>query len=150
MELLLNEIQKLINLDMNKILASVFSDKSLQTEILDRIRYTQLEKEGVSEENVIIGYYSPYTEQINPEKKAGTHYTLKDTGAFFASFTMQVFETYIVINADGEKTDIYGNTKDLFVVYNDRGNLIGLTDESMEWLIEKIIPMINERIETIL
>jgi len=145
MELLLNEIQKLSRLDINKILYQVFSDKGLQKDIITTIQQKQLFQEGVSEENIIIGYYSPYTEQINPSKKAYTHYTLYDTGAFYDSFKIYVNADSFVIDADGDKGD-----KNLFEVYNKAGNLLGLTPENMEWLIETIIPKINERIRAML
>lgn len=150
MELLLDEIKKLASIDLNKIFAEVFSDAELQKDILNKVRYDQLFGHGVSEENIVIGYYSPYTESIKPEKKANTHYTLLDTGEFYESFKIYVNPTFFIIDADGEKTDEFGNTKNLFEVYNDKGNLIGLTAENMEWMINRIIPMINERIESIL
>jgi hypothetical protein len=141
MELLLEEIQKLMNLDMNKIFMEVFSDTMLQEEIIYQIQYVQLFKEGVTEDNVVLGYYSPYTESLNPEKRAGTHYTLLDTGAFYESMRITVSDTYFIIDADGQKDD-----KNLFEVYNERGNILGLTENSWEWLIEKITPMVSEGI----
>ena len=141
MELLLEEIQKLLNLDMNKIFFEVFSDPMLQEEIIYKIQYEQLFKEGVTEENVVLGYYSPYTQSLNPEKRAGTHYTLLDTGAFYESMHITVSDTYFLIDADGQKED-----KNLFEVYNERGNLLGLTETNMEWLIERIQEPVSERI----
>ena len=152
MELLLQEIQKLSKiLDINKILADVFSDSELQLNIIDKIRYDQLFKDGVSEENVRLGSYSPYTIQIKESKgQPYDHITLKDTGDFYNSMKIAVFDTYILINAEGEKTDESGETKDLFVVYNYAGNLLGLTDTNMDWLIKRIKTPIIERIEAAL
>jgi len=151
MELLLNEINKLLSLDMNKVLADVFSDKDLQKQILDKIRDDQLYEKGVSEENKIIGYYSPYTKNVKiAEGQRYDHITLKDTGYFYNSFVIHVNPTFIIIDADDEKTDEAGNTKYLFEVYNDRGNIVGLTSENMDWLTETLTPLINDRIENIL
>lgn len=146
MEALLNEIKSLKKrLDLNKILVEVFSDERLKREIIDRVRYVQLFRQGVDEANVIIGTYSPYTERINPAKKAGTHYTLLDTGAFYGSFRILVGDTYFIIDADGDKED--GN---IFVRFDTGNNLIGLTEENIEWLKKKLIPLINAKIETVL
>jgi hypothetical protein len=52
--------------------------------ILELIRQKQLWEKGVDKFNEIIGLYSPVTESIYPEKVAGTHYTLKDSGFFLS------------------------------------------------------------------
>ncbi len=148
MELLLDEINKLANLDINRILADIFSDIGLQKEILDRIRNDQWNEQGVSESNVIIGVYSPYTEKINPNKKAKTPYTLHDTGELSDSLKIDVdeFEKCITIDVDGERN--------IEIVYKfddkARSNILGLTEENIIWLIDKITPLINEAIEAIL
>ena len=146
MEALLIEVRKLRRkLDINKILVKIFSDPKFQLQIINKVRYGQLYKEGVSEDNVVIGTYSPYTEKINPAKKAGTPYTLLDTGEFYASFRILLGDTYFIIDADGDKGE-----EDLFIKFNFAGNLIGLTDANMDWLIEMLKPKINEQIENIL
>ena len=138
MEAILIELQKLRKININVILFNIISKSDIQTFIKNLIRIDQLFKEGVSEENVIIGYYSPYTESLYPDKKAGTHYTLKLTGAFYNSFTISPNETFMVIDADGDK----GNGKNLFEIYNDSGNFLGLTETSMEKLQKYLIPLI--------
>ena len=106
--------------------------------IIDLIQKEQLKGKGVNENNKIIGYYSERTEQINPKKKAGTHYTLEDTGKFFKSFFIRVGATYIEIDANALKIDeVTGETTDLFKEYGD--GIIGLTDESKTKLANKIV-----------
>ena len=142
MEALLDRIQKLRKVDINKVLFNILSRQEIQTDIKNLIRIDQLFKEGVSEDNVIIGTYSPFTEKLYPDKKAGTHYTLKLTGTFYKSFRINVNEYDFIIDADGEKER--GN---LFEIYNDRGNLLGLTEKSKEKLNKKLIPLIQAEYE---
>jgi len=65
-------------------------DQKTQKKILDWIRNDQLQK-GLDEDNDVIGLYSEWTEKINPEKVAGTPYTLEDTGEFYRSLFVTVF-----------------------------------------------------------
>jgi len=143
MEILLQRIEKLksILLDINKIIFQILSDKRLQDWILLMIKKDQLFDKGVSEENIVLGYYSPVTESINPNKKAGTHFTLLDTGAFFDSFVLNLNAHDFIINADGEKED-----RNLFEVFNDKGNILGLTEDNLQKLIENLKPKIVNQI----
>lgn len=107
-----------------------FDDVDFRTSILDLIRQDQLFEKGIDSDGDIIGYYSEFTEMMNPEKRAGEPYTLKDTGAFYASMMIYIYENYIEIDADPEKTNADGETENLFYKYGE--NIIGLTDENME------------------
>jgi hypothetical protein len=142
MEILINRLQNFKNININKILFEIFSKPEIQTFLKDLIRIEQLFKEGVSEDNVIIGYYSAFTESLHPEKKEGTHYTLRLTGSFYNSFKISVNLDNIIIDADGEKDD----GRNLFEIYNKSGNLLGLTAESKEKLNNKLIPLILAKI----
>lgn len=112
-------------------------DAGLQEWILNLVREEQLFKKGVDEDNEIIGTYSEWTEMMNPEKVAGTHYTLKDTGEFFATFSITIFPTYFEINANPIKTNSDGETENLFYKYGE--GILGLTNESKEKLCREII-----------
>lgn len=144
MEILLNRTEKLKSIlkDIDKIIFQILSDKILQKWIMDLVRKKQLFEQGVSEENIVLGYYSPVTESINPNKKAGTHYTLLDTGAFFDSFVINLNATDFIINADGEKD----NGVNLFEKFNKYGNILGLTEENMQILINNLKPKIINQI----
>ena len=122
----------------------IFSDKELQEIILDYIRWDQLYAEGVDEDNEVIGTYSEFTEWINPEKTAGTPYTLYDTGDFYNSMIIRVFRKEIEIDADAIKTDESGETTDLFNEYGI--GIVGLTEQSKTKLIEELKERYNREL----
>lgn len=105
----------------------VFSDVRFQKWILDLIRKDQLFEAGVDENGEIIGFYSPTTEAINPTKKAGTHYTLFDTGDFYKSMVIYLGTNFFDIEADPIK-----DNENLFEKYGE--GIIGLTENSREKL----------------
>lgn len=99
----------------------------VQRHILDWIRDDQLRNQGVNADNEIIGVYSEFTEALNPEKVAGTPYTLFDTGEFYRSMYIVVLKDAIVFEADPIKGD-----DNLFEKYGN--NIIGLTQENKQKL----------------
>jgi hypothetical protein len=105
-------------------------DQQLKNDIVSWIQKDQLQQ-GIDEDGDIIGLYSEWTEMLNPEKIAGTPYTLDDTGDFYRSMYVVVLKDSIVIEAD----PIKGNDN-LFFKYGD--GIIGLTEESMGKLQEEI------------
>ena len=119
------------------IWVSVLKRPSLRTFILDLVREDQLLEQGIDEDGDVIGTYSEYTEIINPEKVAGSHYTLKDTGEFFDSFYIDVFPSYFEINANHIKTDDDGETTNLFYEYGE--GIMGLTTKSLDKLSREIL-----------
>ena len=112
------------------IFRQVMSDKELQKYILDLIRIEQLLERGEDSGGDILGYYSEYTEMLNPEKIAGTPYTLKDTGAFYDSFLIYIYKNYFEIDADPIKTDENGQETNLFFEFGE--NIIGLNEQNLE------------------
>jgi len=132
--------QKLRRVEMlynSVIWLATFQDPSLRTWVLDLVREDQLFDQGIDEDGDVIGYYSEWTEMINPEKVAGTHYTLKDTGEFFNSFVLRIYPGYFEIDANPIKRNEQGETENLFYKYTE--SIIGLTDESKEKLGREII-----------
>lgn len=104
-------------------------DPFLRKQILRWIQQDQLFKEGIDEDGDVIGYYSEFTEAINPSKVAGSHFTLFDTGEFYASMYIAVNTNYIEVVADPIKIDDRtGETTNLFNEYGE--GIIGLTDEN--------------------
>lgn len=86
------------------------------------------------------GVYSALTETISGgKKKAGDPYTLEDTGAFYKSFKITPEKTAIVIDANPTK-----ETTDLFKEYGE--NILGLTDENLQLLINELIPKLQNSI----
>lgn len=111
-------------------------DAKLKKQILDWIRNDQLQN-GINEDEDIIGLYSMWTEAINPIKKAGTPYTLYDTGEFYKSLFIDVLSEEFIIDGDGfkEGEGTKENT-DLFEEYGD--GIVGLTEENKDKLAEEL------------
>lgn len=106
---------------------------SFSVDVKDQVIYfiqkEQLFDEGVDGNNQVIGYYKPFTEQLNPLKIAGEHYTLFDTGEFYKSMYIVVLQDSFIVEANGDKSG-----ENLFLKYGD--DIIGLTELSKEKLAE--------------
>ena len=100
------------------------------------IQQDQLFKEGIDEDGDIIGTYSEWTEMLNPDKVAGSHYTLFDTGAFYESMQIVVLNDSFVVEAQPIKIDEDGKQTNLFEKYGE--GIVGLTDENKEKLAIEI------------
>jgi hypothetical protein len=98
--------------------------------ILELIRQKQLWEKGVDKFNEIIGLYSPVTESINPEKVAGTPFTLKDSGFFYRSMFITVLKDSILIEADAK--DMEGQR------WWKEQNILGLTEQNMNIYVENL------------
>lgn len=107
-------------------------DKETQDYILSLIKIDQLLGQGIDKDGNVIGVYSEATEAINPEKVAGTPYTLLDTGEFYRSMFISVFNDMIEINADPVKSP----EDNLFELYGT--GIIGLTEANKQKLIELV------------
>lgn len=115
----------------------VTNDTQFKLWILDTIRNDQLFKQGIDGDGDVIGYYSAFTEMLNPQKREGEHYTLFDSGDFYRSMLVYIGKKYIDIDADPIKTDERtGETENLFFKYGE--NIIALTNENMAILRQKI------------
>lgn len=101
-----------------------------KNQIIEWIQKDQLTNKGVDKFGEVIGYYSFATELITKgKKKFNAHYTLFDTGDFYRSMYVAVFQTEIVINANANK-----GKDNLFRKFGD--GIIGLTDENFNKLKE--------------
>ena len=116
---------------------SIFLNETFRTWVKDLVREDQLFDQGIDEDGDVIGYYSEWTEMMNPEKVAGTHYTLKDTGEFFESFYLTIYPDYFEINANPIKVNEDGETENLFYKYTEA--IMGLTSESKDKLGREIL-----------
>lgn len=128
-----------------EILVEVYDAREVEEAILDLNRINQLFEQGINADGGIIGFYSETTEFLNPSKKAGEPYTLKDTGAFYESFSL-------FIKKDGsftiEANEIKPNGVDLFEKFGE--NILGLTDESRIKLAELITPLFIQKTRELL
>ena len=129
-------LNKLRTLGTQSIWFKVFQDKTLSKMILEMIQQDQLFKQGIDEDGDIIGLYSEWTEMLNPDKVAGTPYTLFDTGAFYQSMRIVVLSDSFVVEAQPVKIDEDGKQTNLFEKYGE--GIIGLTDENKEKLAVEI------------
>jgi hypothetical protein len=80
-------------------------DDRIKKLIVRLITDEQLNKRGIDKFEQIIGLYSEFTEMINPEKVAGTPFTLKDSGEFYRSMFVEVLKDEILINAETTKME---------------------------------------------
>lgn len=101
--------------------------------VLDLIRINQLFDKGEDKDGNIIGVYSEYTEILNPDKIAGTHYTLKDTGYFFGSLFIDDWMSgeRVIIDGDGDKGD-----DDLFEKFGE--GIIGINQDNLSLVRQEI------------
>jgi len=84
------------------------------------------------------GGYSPYTISQKRLKNLPTdRITLLQTGDFYASFRVNVHDDHFTITADTIK-----NGDDLRARWGD--DILGLTEDSIAFLIEEILPEFNE------
>lgn len=112
------------------IFKKVLDVPSIKRKIIELNTERQLGDEGINALGRIIGLYSYATEFLSEgRKKAGDPFTLNDTGAFWASFEVQVYKGRITIEADGQKDD--GDILDKYGI-----DVLGLTDENLQILIE--------------
>jgi len=100
--------------------------------IITMIQRKQLFEQGVDKFGNVIGEYSYATEVISRgEKQQGDHYTLEDSGEFYRSMFVVVYNDLFEINANAKKDD-----DNLFDLYGT--GIIGLTKENMDILVQKI------------
>lgn len=141
-------IKDVKKLNMEQIFRSVMEQKTMQEFVFDIIRIEQLFERGIDGNDDVLGFYSVFTEMINPEKIAGTPYTLKDTGAFYESFTMYIYKNYFEIDADPIKKDTNGEETNLFDEYGI--DILGITQENLEKVRQRIKDEYNREIRRVL
>jgi hypothetical protein len=145
-------IKKVESLNINFFINTILKDSKIQGFILDLNRENQLFNQGIDANKKklktfgasITGkeVYAAKTILIKEAKGQPTdRVTLKDTGAFYESFKIIINEMDFEISANTMKdgTDLM-----------DYGEILGLTDESLQLLIEKIkaliVPMVLNRV----
>jgi hypothetical protein len=152
MNLMQTELGRLLNrsrtLSTRYLWQLVFRDVRLRKMVLRWIQEDQLRKQGIDEDGDVIGEYSEFTEMINPEKVAGTHYTLFDTGEFYESMKIVVLNDSIVIEANANKVNEDGETENLFQKYGE--GIIGLTTENKQKLATEITRRFRIELERLL
>ena len=136
------------NLKEEYLWRKVFNDQIFRTWVLDLIRQDQLFKKGIDGDGDIIGTYSEYTEMMNPEKVAGTPFTLFDTGEFYKSFILYIYKNYVEVDANPIKINDKGEKENLFWKYGE--NIIALTDESLAKLRTEFLARFTNELKELL
>lgn len=129
-------------LDEGRIIFEILkTDRELQDRILDLNRMDQLFNKGIDSTGKLLsdigGNYSPFTIEVKKGKGLPfAHVTLFDTGEFYDSFELMVTQTFIDITANPIKDDT-----NLFTEWGK--DILGLTEESKEILLDLLIPKIQ-------
>lgn len=128
------QFEKLKKIDQRQMWYDSLLEKEVQDFILFLIQYGQLFTRGIDANERVIGTYSELTEQISPEKKQGSPYTLHDTGAFFKSMFIEPSLDGFVIDGDGNKVGgalqrgkVVQQAVNLFELHGD--DIVGLTED---------------------
>jgi hypothetical protein len=131
--------------DLNKIVKKILSDKDLKEEIIRMNTYDQLYEEGIDSEGLTLGNYSLAARArkriagyFGRDTRAD-HITLRDTGKFYDSFKVILYEDYFVIRANTEKEDV-----DLAEKWGKK--ILGLTDENLGYVIAEVKKGITKEI----
>lgn len=150
-ESLFDLTRKVKTLNEVRFAVEIFQDNDIQRFILRANRIDQL-VHGLDSNNEIIGVYSPTTdissegltfnfEGVRVEKIAGEPYNFIDSGQFFNSFE-------VLVSSDGsfeiEADDSSGKDTPLTKKYGK--DILGLTDDNKNELVEKIIQLFIEKI----
>lgn len=139
----LNRVKKLNPERISRILFD--SVREIENQIIELNTKGQLFKGTDSEGNRLYNkrtkssVYSSLTEVISGgKKKAGTPYTLEDTGDFYKGFFINIEKDKAVIGSKDSKTAL---------LEADYGEIFGLTDKNLKAVIqEKILPLLQKEI----
>jgi len=136
------KIEVLQKLNEIKVLHSILRDKEFQQFVLDLNRENQLFDEGIDANSRALaeigGGYSGLTKAIKKQKgQPFNRVTLKDTGDFYASFKLKTTKEGFDIVADTLKES--GDLRERW-----GKDILGLTDESKNELVFRLIPLIHE------
>lgn len=135
---------------LNTFCVTIWKMEEVERIILSYNRIDQLTK-GLNSDGEIIGVYSPITDAMSQnitfsfdgrsyEKIAGEPYNFIDSGKMFRSMTVMVMPDGFAIEGDTDKED-----KD----WQDY-NVLGLTDENKNRLVEAILPLVQKEARRLL
>ncbi len=131
MDVLIQKLQQFKRkLDVDKALN--FSIDSDIKELIIELNQKQLYELGEDSEGVSLGTYAPTTVMIKQAQGVPTdRITLRDTGDFYKSFTVNYLNNEIVLDADGQKDDT-----NLFEEYGE--DILGLNDANMSIFVDEV------------
>lgn len=137
----------MIGIDQDEIAVECYWNEEFQRIVVNLNRIGQL-TEGENADGEIIGTYSANTDMMSDgmtfsfegltfEKIEGEPYNFVDSGDFFRSFRLRIYNDGFTIEADDQKQD--GKLTDKF-----GKNILGLNDENINEMVEKLIPLYIE------
>lgn len=145
MELLIKQLEVLQKFDINKIISDILQDSTFQKWILDLVRWEQLYNKGIRGDGLSLGDYAPLSLQLKKDRQLD-HITLRETGEFYNTFAIKINASDFIIDADSTGKEDYQG-RNLFDRYDTmNGDLLGLTEENMEILQEKLTPLIINKL----
>lgn len=126
------------------MMAKVFDEASLQVQSID-LNQLQLYDKGINADNETLGGYSFRTLEYKTRIAGGLgndtrtdHVTLKDTGDFYRSMKFEKDDEQFWITGDADK-----GGHDLTRMY---GQILGLTNESLEELYDEYFERYQEKV----
>jgi hypothetical protein len=139
-------LDRAAELSSRDVFIRIFNGSEVQNFIV-RLNQDQLFKEGIDATGRPTGVYTEYTELLNEgenftlngetkQKIAGEPYLLLDTGEFYKSFEVQVYEEYFTMFASDKKQDGTELTRKF------GQDILGLTNANKSELIKKILPLV--------
>lgn len=136
MDVLIEKLEELQDkLDVKKALD--FSVDSNIRELIINLNQEQLYNLGEDSEGKSLGTYAPSTVMIKQAQGVPTdRITLRDTGDFYKSFTVNYLNNEIVLDADGQKDDT-----NLFTEYGE--DILGLNELNMTIFIDEVTKKIK-------
>lgn len=141
-------LKRATSINLDEIMLKVFDNDKVQ-EYIENLNKEQLQ-EGIDSKGDELSYidhngrertgYSRVTELITKgKKKAGSHFTLFDTGDFYKSIKLMPELNGVTITANPIKED-----ENLFKKFGN--DIIGLTQESVQLLQEFIKPIFIQEV----
>lgn len=138
-----NLVNRLESLDLDRVANAALQgqeDFIINLNTQDQLFEKGINSDGISLEE-IGGEYSPVTVQIKTEKgQPVDRITLKDTGEFYDTWVVRLGSKEFEIAANPLKDET-----NLFDEWGEE--IVGLTDESLDKLINEILPKIQAEIK---
>jgi len=142
MDALLRVLRKTKKLDPFQLVDNIIRSNNLLDYIIKLNTESQLFNRGISTDGMkIVPPYAKTTKSIKRRKgQPSTRVTLKDTGDMYKTWEVKLSKLYITITANlikkGKNKD--GNNIDINLEIKYGKNIVGLTDENLQKLINKI------------
>ena len=124
----------------NYFISNILNQDFIKYLIINLNTDKQLYDEGIDINSNVVGYYAMTYRAIDGHTKhAHEHYDFLDSGEFFRSFRVKVYQSYFTIGADTHKME---DTPQV----NEGKDLVGLTEESQAVLVNAILEQLSASI----